>query len=277
MNNIFEAYDAFRKIFHNDILFLNKTNHDLLGTKFSLTRKMINWSNLLFKDLIYLKLEEHKKNIEIDEVNSLKYISKKNFFFYYSRFASIFIHRMPEKYNRFSFFYDLSEKVFFYKLIKNLNLNKNKKILLPEVGLVGFPLIILKKMGFKYIFAYDQHDLIRYSIKKVWGINTIFIKNFYNSSRIKNNSLKNHSPKEAKIVLSVINSSKIDLNFFLRNKFFIVLNNWHSTVLKFKINNLKNNYQSQIFFFQYNLNNIRSHINALTNEDYQNFTNEVLN
>jgi hypothetical protein len=275
MNNIFEAYAAFKKIFHKDILFLNKTNNDLLGSKHSPTRKMVNWSNLLFKDLIYLKLED--KNREIDEINSLKYISKKFFFFYYSRFASIFKHRMPEKYNRFSFFYDLSQKVLFYKLIKNLNLNKKKKILLPEVGLVGFPLIILKKMGFKYIFAYDQDNLIRYSIKKVWGINTIFIKNFYNFSRIKNNSLKNHSHKEAKIALSVINSSKIDLNYFLRNKFFIVLTNWHSTLLQFKINNLKNNYQSQIFLYQYNANNIRSDINTLTKEDYQNFTKEVLN
>ena len=276
MNNIFEAYAVFRKIFHKDILFLNKTNNDLLYTRYSLTRKMINWSNLLFKDLIYLKLEENKKK-EIDEINSLKHISKKKFFFYYSYFTSIFKYGISEKYNRFSFFYDLSQKVLFYKLIKNLNLNKKKKILLPEVGLVGFPLIILKKMGFKYIFAYDQHDLIRYSIKKVWGINTIFIKNFKNFSRIKNNSLKSHPHKEIKIVLSVINSSKIDLNYFLRNKFFIVMNNWHSTALQSKINNLKKNYQSQIFFVQHNANNVRSDINKLTKEDYQNFTNEVLN
>jgi hypothetical protein len=278
MNNLFEAYSIYKKLFSEQINILNKlpepTPH--LSDKTSKFLKQVNWSHLLFQDLINLKLNE--KIIGKDLINSRKFLSKKTLFYYFNFFFNKLFNMFFfsfDSYNRFSFFYDLSQKVLFYKFVKNLQLDKSKKVLLPEVGFTGFCAVILKKMGFKYIFAYDQDRNIRYSIKKIWAIDTVIKNNTYfsrsssYSSRVP--SLKN------KIALTVSSSSKINLNNYLKNDFTIILQGWHSPILNFKCKQLIKQYPSQIFSFDLDKKNFRSILKKLKRKDYVDFINEVLN
>ena len=278
MNNLFEAYSIYKKLFSKQINILNKlpepTPH--LPDKTSKFLKQVNWSYLLFQDLINLKLNE--KIIGKDLINSNKFLSKKTLFYYFNFFFKKLFNMFFfsfESYNRFSFFYDLSQKVYFYKFVKNLQLDKSKKILLPEVGFAGFCAVILKKMGFKYIFVYDQDQNIRYSIKKIWAIGTVIKNNTYFS---RSSSFLYTPPPSLKnkIVLTVSSSSKINLSNYLKNDFTIILQDWHSSILNFKCEELIKQYPSQIFNFQVDKKNFRSILNKLKKKDYEDFINEVL-
>lgn len=280
MNNIFEAYSIYKKFFFKQINILNKLKEPtpFLSSKSSSLLRQVNWSNLLFKDLIYLKLNE--KIIGNELINSYKFISKRTLFYYFNYFNFFFKKLFSmffftfDNYNRFSFFYDLSNKVYFYKLVKNLQLDKNKKILLPEVGFSGFCVVILKKMGFKYIFAYDKDRNIRYSIKKIWAIDTVIKNNKY-FSRYSSYSSRLPSLKN-KIILTVSCSSKINLDNYLKNDFIIILQDWHSPILTFRCKELIKKYPSQIIFFDVDKKNLRSIYKKLKKKDYEDFINEVL-
>jgi hypothetical protein len=277
MHNIFESYSIFKKIFLKNNLFSKaRTCYHPLNA-YSLKNKQSHWSNLLFKDLIFLKLHENNIKKYPDYSNSAKFIRRSHpHWYYYNYFISFLKRALPEQYNKFSFFYDLSQQIYFYKFVKKLKLNKKKKILLPEVGLAGFPLIILKKLGFKYIFAYDQDDRIKYSIKKIWRIDTIFIKNIYNYFSAKNYHSVSTPPK-TQTILTVMNSSQIDLNFFLINDFLIILQSWHSSVLNSKVNQLKKNYPSKILNSRFDKQDYRFFAQKLEQKDYNNFIKDILN
>ena len=280
MNNIFEAYGIYNKLFLKQINILNKLKESTphLSEKTHNFLKQVNWSHLLFKDLINLKLNE--KIIGNELINSNKFLSKKTLFYYFNYFNFFFKKLFSmfffsfDSYNRFSFFYDLSQKVYFYKFVKNLQLDKNKKILLPEVGFSGFCAVILKKIGFKHIFAYDQDRNIRYSIKKIWAIDTVIINNKYFS---RSSSYSSRLPSlKNKIALTVSSSSKINLDNYLKNDFIIILQGWHSSILNFKCKELIKQYPSQIFFFEVSKKNFRLVLKKLKKKDYEDFINEVL-
>ena len=90
MNNLFEAYSIYKKLFSKQINILNKlpepTPH--LPDKTSKFLKQVNWSYLLFQDLINLKLNE--KIIGKDLINSNKFLSKKTLFYYFNFFLKNF-------------------------------------------------------------------------------------------------------------------------------------------------------------------------------------------
>ena len=103
----------------------------------------------------------------------------------------------------------------------------------------------------------------------------IFTKNVYRFIRQNNLSLVNS--QETKTILTVINSSKIDLNFFLINNFVILLQDFHSGILNSRISKLKKDFPLQIFDFINGIKNLNLITSQLEEKDYQNFIIEILN
>ena len=115
MNNILEAYSIFLKTYYKQIIFLNKKKETYNVNTSSLLIKQVNWADLLFKDLVTIELHKNRLAGMINASNSARYIRKQNPIWYcVNYFISFFKIPLHERNNKFSFFYELSKKVYFY-------------------------------------------------------------------------------------------------------------------------------------------------------------------
>jgi len=232
MKSLFVSYSDFLKYFKLEKKLINFNQNYNKISKGSIKNKNIIWSKLLFNDLIYCKLFEGKlfQNSNY-QGSSLNLFLKKNINIY-STF--LFNNLKKKKYfDKFSYHFDFSRKVFLYKKLKKLN--RRSKLLFPECGLLGFDMIIAHKLVFKNIEGYDVDKTCKNSVNKIWGTN---------------------------LKIKIINTKNLKIP---NNEYLIIKPDWPSIYFDNKFKDEKNTLEYS------NKYDFGSHINKLKMDDFIDF------
>lgn len=184
MKSIFDSFSDFLKYFKLEKKLINYNSDYTKISKGTLRDRNIVWARLLLNDLIYCKLVEgkliHNSNYQ---GRNLKLYFRKNINILSINYFNKLINK--RYFDKFSYHFDFSRKVYLFKKLKKLN--RNSKLLFPECGLIGFDMIIAHKLGFKNIMGYDLQKNCKTSVNKIWGINLKI-----ESSNTKNYNFKNN-------------------------------------------------------------------------------------